>query len=178
VELSGFLLRCTEKPTDYRCLDACCLVSGKWATIKNHNSLSISGTEVNPGIRSWKNEHSCKWAEWQKVIGAINFTKNEEPNTLQHGLVEFAYFQPRLYSVVFKCVLWLKGLSFDFEDGGFLKWESRSIEWHQFLLLSRQNVFCLQIYLVYEETCLYRILKGSSLDWFCLLLLPNINAHT
>ncbi len=66
-------------------------VSASFMTISNPALLSSSGTEVNPGIRSWK-KHSNGWVWCQKAIGGIYFTKKWRAET-QQPVLEFGKFQ-------------------------------------------------------------------------------------
>ncbi len=86
------------------------LLSGSCVTISNPNSLSSSETGVNSGIRSWKKRLS-DWAQCQKAIGGINFTKKWRAETLQPGL-DFDNFKHRLKSSIFNCISWLNGSFF------------------------------------------------------------------
>jgi hypothetical protein len=79
---------------DYRCGDGRFLVSSSCVTYSNPISLSSNETGDNPGIRSWKLQLS-DWAQYQKAIGGVYFTKKLRPETLQPGL-EFDNFKPRL----------------------------------------------------------------------------------
>ncbi len=95
------------------CLQVC-------VTISNPDLLSSSETEVNLGIKSWKN-HPSEWSQCQKAVGGIYFTKKWRAETLQPGL-EFDYFKPRLENGIFKRISWLNGSSFGawsgYSEGG------------------------------------------------------------
>ncbi len=95
----------------FRCENGRFPASASYVTISNPDLLSSSETGVNPGIRSWK-KHLSEWAQCQKAIGGIYFTKKWRAGTLQPGL-EFDNFKPRLKSGIFKCISWLNGSSFE-----------------------------------------------------------------
>ncbi len=83
---------------------------------------------VNPVVRGWK-KHLSEWAQCQKVLGGIYFTKKWRAETLQPGL-EFDNFKPRLKSGIFKCIFWLNVFLYWVMIGVFWKRESSPI-WYQ-----------------------------------------------
>jgi hypothetical protein len=78
--------------------------------IASHDLLSSSETGVNPEIKSWR-KILPKWAQCQKTIGGIYFTKKRRAETIQPAL-EFANFKPRLKIGIFKSISWLNGSFF------------------------------------------------------------------
>jgi hypothetical protein len=101
----------TVLSTDYRCEDGhFFFVSASSVTIPNLDLLSSIETGVDSRIRSWK-KHLSQWAQCQKAIGGIYFTKKWRAETLRPGL-EFDNFKPRLKSGIFKCISWLDGSLF------------------------------------------------------------------
>ncbi len=108
---------------EYKCEDCRFPVSASCVTIST-NSLSSSETGINSGTRSWTN-HLTEWAQCQKVIGGIYFTKKGRAETLQLGL-EFDNFKPGLKSCIFKCISRINGSFFVGDDRGFLKEESKT----------------------------------------------------
>jgi hypothetical protein len=119
------LVHMTIKPWSIDVKPVAFTVSASCVTISNPASLSSSETGLNPGIRSWK-KHLSEWAQWQKAICGIYFTKKWRTETLQPGLA-FDNFKPQLKSSIFKCISWLNGSFLGGDDLGFWKTESRPI---------------------------------------------------
>jgi hypothetical protein len=104
---------------DYKCVDSGFPVSVSCVTISNHDLISSSETEVNPGIRSWK-KHLSEWPRCQKATDSFYFTKKWRAETLQPGL-EFDNIKPWPKSSIFICISWLNSSCFGGDDRGFLK---------------------------------------------------------
>ncbi len=90
-------------------------------------------------------KHLSEWAQRQKAIGGIYFTKKWRTETLQPGL-GFDNFKPWLESNIFKCISCLNGLFFGGDVRGFLKEGVRTYLMAPMSPLRRQILFCLHVY--------------------------------
>jgi hypothetical protein len=87
--------------------DGCFPVSASCVTISNPD-LALQRWNRGKFWNKKLKKHFSDWAQCQKAIGEIYFTKKWKAETLQLGL-EFVNFKPRLKYSIFKCISWLNG---------------------------------------------------------------------
>ncbi len=102
----------------YMCEDCPFMVTASCVTISNPNSLFISETRVNPGIRIWK---ALIWMSSMSESHWWYLFHKELKSWDSPTWFRIWKFQTQLESCIFKRISWLNGSLFEGDGRGFMK---------------------------------------------------------